>query len=303
VANVKGCLILDLNLNNIMTVIQKIFLALFALFLAIIPVWLYLVVPELLKLPGDYERRLDLIGTEKPNYLVGEDSEESLIYTGNRKTSWTLSGDDKVSAELFFNAETISGDPLFEITKKYDIDVNTRKIISKDDNSRYLIPPMHLEKRGYTIIDPTNLIDVEFSFEKVENVNGLEVYHFKGNNLGKDSTDGYALLELVPEVYNSMDDVFNELWIEPTTGIIVNFKQTGESFYLDKLTNNRIHAFTKYTNKYNDDTVANQVRLAQNEKQKIQLYEIWIPILLVLISLAFLIALFASRRAALTPKR
>jgi hypothetical protein len=282
-----------------MTKIQKIYLLFFVLFLAAIPVWRYLVVPELLKLPGDFERKFDLIGTEQPNYEVGGNSEESLIYSGTKNTKWTSSGANQVSAELFFEAETIGGEPLFEITKKYDVDVDTRRIILGDTRLGYLIPPAHLEKKNYNIQDPTNMVDVDFDFEREENVNGLEVYYFKGNNKGQNSTDGYAFLELVPEVYNSVDDIVNEIWVEPVTGTVVNFKQAGKSYYMDKLTGNRIHNFTNYTNEYSDDTITNQVRIAQNEKQKIQLFERWIPILLGLISLAFLIALFASRKVAL----
>jgi hypothetical protein len=283
-----------------MTKIQKIYLLFFVLFLAAIPAWRYFAVPELLKLPGDYEREFDLIGTEKPNYEVGGNSEESLIYTGIKNTKWASSGDNVVAAELFFKAETISGDPLFEIAETYNVDAKTRQIISEDNRLIYLIPPTHLDNKSYTILDPTNLIDIDFDFERVESVNGLAVYYFKGNNLGQDSTDGYTFLELVPEVYNSIDDIFNELWIEPVSGTIVNFKQSGESNYFDKLTNKRIHTFTKYTNKFSDDTIANQVRIAQNEKQRIILFERWIPILLGLVALAFLIALFASRRVALS---
>jgi hypothetical protein len=282
-----------------MTKIQKIFLLFFVLFLAAIPLWRYLVVPELLKLPGDYESRLDLLGTEKPNYEVGGNSEESLIYKGIKRTTWASSGDNEVSVELFFKAETISGEPLFELTNEYNVDVNTRRIISEDNRSKYLIPPMHLEKKSYTLLDPTSFVFVEWNFEREESVNGLGVYYFKGNSIGQDSTEGYAFLELVPEVYNAIDHIAHEIWVEPTTGIIVKLNQAGESNYIDKATNKRIHTFTKFTNAYSDDTIVNQVRIAQNEKQKIILYERWIPILLGLIALAFLIALFASRHVAL----
>jgi hypothetical protein len=282
-----------------MTNIQKLFLALFVLFLAIIPAWQFLVVPELEKMPGNFKAELDLLGTEKPNYEVGGNSEESLIFKGIKKTNWVSSGDNEVSVELFFKAETISGEPLFESSEKFEVDVDTRQIISGDDNSGYFIPPQHIEKRSYTIHDPTIFADIEFNFVKAESVKGLLVYNFKGNLANINTTDGYEFLEPVPEVYSVVDDVTSELWLEPVTGIIVNLKQSGSSYYIDRITNNRVHNLTNYTNEYSDDTIANQVRIAQNEKQKIQLYERWIPILLGLIALAFLTALFASRKVAL----
>jgi hypothetical protein len=282
-----------------MTNIQKTFLALFVAFLVAIPLWLYVAVPELLKLPGDFKAELDLLGTEQPNYEVGGNSEESLIYKGIKRTTWASSGDNEVSVELFFKAETISGEPLFESSEKFEVDADTKQIISGDDSSGYFIPPQHIEKRSYTIHDPTTFVDIEFNFEKEESINGLAVYNFKGNLTNKNSTDGYEFLELVPEVYSVVDDITSQLWIEPVTGIIVNLKQSGASYYIDRITNNRIHNLTNYTNAYSDDTIANQVRIAQNKKQEIILYERWIPILFALLSLAFLVALFASRKVAL----
>jgi hypothetical protein len=281
-----------------MNKLQKTFLALFACFLLAVPVWMYLVAPGLLKMPADYKRTFDILGTEKPNYEIGGDSTETIIYKGTKRTHWAQSGGNEVSAELFFEAETVSGEPLFEISKKYKVDRDTRKVIASGKESVYLVPPMHLEKKTYVIQDPAHLIDVEFHYEKEESVNGLSVYYFKSNTRGLESTDGYSFLDLVPEKYSAVDDVVSELWIEPITGTIVNFKQIGASFYLDNVSDEKIHNFTNYTNSFSDDTIANQVRLAQNAKQQIQLYERWIPILLSLLSLAFLIALFASRNMA-----
>jgi hypothetical protein len=282
-----------------MTNIQKLFLALFVIFLAVIPVWRFLVAPGLEKMPGNYEASFNLLGTEKPNYEIGGNSSELLIYNGRKETSWFSLGAGEVSVDLLFKAETINGEPLFETTKKYEVEVNTRKIVSKDDSSGYFIPPTHLEKKNYLIQDPTIFEDLELIFVKEDGVMGLPVYNFKGNLTNINSTGGYEFLKLVPEVYSTVDDVTSELWIEPVSGIIVDFKQSGASYYIDRTTNNRIHNLTNYTNKYSDDSIANQVRIAQNEKQKIQLYEIWIPILLGILSLASLIALFASRKVAL----
>jgi hypothetical protein len=278
--------------------LQKTFLALFVCFLLAVPAWRFWVVPELLQMPGDFERTFDILGTEKPNYEIGGDSAETIIYKGIKRTHWAQSSGNEVSAELFFEAETVSGDPLYEISKKHKVDRDTRKVIASGKEAFYLIPPTHLQKKSYVIQDPTLLIDVVFHYEKEERVNGLAVYYFKSNTRGLDSTDGYSFLDLVPETYSAVDDVVSELWIEPIAGIMVNFQQTGASFYLDSATDERIHNFTNYTNSFSEDTIVNQVRLAQNAKQKIQLYELWVPVLLSLLSFAFLIALFASRNMA-----
>jgi hypothetical protein len=283
-----------------MTVIQKIFLALFVLFLAVIPVWLYLVVPELLKLPGDYSSHTNFWGTENVYNVDSNDFEgEEIVQVARRVTTKELDN-DKIKLNDFFSSAYSNGEIFYKTDQDFVVDRTTKKI---QDTEVHFEFPRNVEKEEYATWFYYLSEPFKVKFEQEEKILNLGTYLFS-YELEFDATPGFRDADpLVPEMYNVKEVPSGKIWVEPITGIIVKLADEGTDYYVDKvgsvITAPIVAPTFRWTAEYTSDTVANQVRLAQNEKQKIQLYEIWIPILLVLISLAFLIALFASRRAAL----
>jgi hypothetical protein len=278
-----------------MTKIQKTFLGLFILFLAIIPLWRYLVVPELLKLPGDYAYQTNIYGTENVyDVTVGVFEGEKIVQVARKVTAKELQG-DKIKLNDFFSSAYSSG----EIFYKTDQD-----FIQGTD--AYFEFPRNVKKEEYTTWFYYLTEPFKVKFEQEENILGLKTYLFS-YGLEFDATSGFSEADLlVPEVYSVKEVPSGKIWVEPVTGIIVKLADEGIDYYVEKtenvITAPIISPTFKWTAIYSDDTIANQVRIAQNAKQQIILYERWIPILLGLIALALLIALFASRRVVLTPK-
>jgi hypothetical protein len=288
-----------------MTSIQKIFLLFFVLFLAAIPVWIFRVTPELLKLPGDYSFKAESFGTEKDSYEIGGEFEPGFVYNGVRKDEVTRVDGNTLVIEGIFDANTLDGTELFISEAEYGVDRVTRQNVKgfgNKDRDGYFIFPQKTEKRSYDLWFPMYTDKITLDFQREDVVEGLDTYYFKGQAKKVDDTDGYVFLDLIPESYFGYTDSVIEMWVDPTTGTLVKYRDDGISYYADKVNGENVHTFADWSNTWKDDTIANQVRIAQNEKQKIHLFERWIPILLGLISLAFLIALFASRKVALNPK-
>jgi hypothetical protein len=287
-----------------MTTIQKIFLLFFILFLAAIPAWRLLIAPELLKLPGDYERKFDLFYLSNEDYdLENGFSGESIINAVSEDKTIGVNGGNQV-IESYYKAETLAGELAWETRNKFGINRETRENITRNEKGAvgsYFVFPQKVEKRSYKIwpLGYNHSFDVQF--DGVENVEGLEVYHFSFANEIRDDTKDFTWIELVPDTYGANSMQSSEFLVEPATGILVNFDDGGTSYYVDKTTGEKIQDFLTWKAKFTDDTIANQVRLAQNKKQEIILYERWIPVLLGLISLAFLVALFASRKVMVSP--
>jgi hypothetical protein len=285
-----------------MTNIQKTFLALFVLFLAAIPAWLFVAVPELTKLPADYERNIDLFYLSNEDYdLENGFSGESIVNAFSEDRTIGVDGDNQ-DIESHYKAETLSGELAWETRNIFGTNRETRENITRNEVGAvgsYFLFPQKLEQKSYKIwpIGYNHSFDVQF--DGIENVDGLDVYHFSFANEITDDTKDFTWVELVPDTYHVNSIQGSDLWVEPVTGIMVNFDDGGTSYYVDKTTGEKIQDFLTWKAKFSDDTIANQVRIAQNEKQKIILFERWIPILLGLISLAFLITLFASRKVAL----
>jgi hypothetical protein len=283
-----------------MTKIQKIYLLLFVLFLAAIPVWRYLMVPELLKLPGDYSSEISLYGTENVyDETLNDFGGEEAVQVVRRVTVEDLEG-VIVKINDFFSSAYLSGEVFYKTDQDFIVDRVTKKIQGTDT---YFEFPRNLTRGDYSTWFYYLTEPFKVKFERDERILGLETYLFS-YDLEFDATSGFSEADpLVPEVYNVKEVPSGKIWVEPVTGVIVKLVDRGDDYYVEKtgsiMSAPVVSPLFKWTATYSDDTIANQVRIAQNEKQKIILFERWIPILLGLISLAFLIALFASRKVAL----
>jgi hypothetical protein len=272
--------------------LQKIFLGIGVVLLVFIPVWMFLVVPEMEKIPGNFERKFELLSTNDANYDL---SGWSGIRIENGLLMDTPSSSDKetIVLESNFKSETLSGEITWQTENRFKISRKTNLITEVNGNSfkdSYYIFPKNVKKKDYDAWILGSADSIEISYVDEENVNGLNTYHFTGKEREKDNTVEFSWLDLVPETYNAFSVQSVDLWVEPVSGLLINHKDDGFSYYVDKTTGEKIENFNKWTNKFSDDTIANQVRLAQNEKQRIILIEKIVPILLFIIAAALFIA-------------
>lgn len=279
-----------------MTNIQKIFLLAFIFFLAAIPVWRFLIVPGLEKVQTNFSVKVafNSLGNqydpEKGAFKEELASKSLLDVTVN-----SMEG-NIIVLDSVFEAQTLSGERIYESGRQYEVDTRTGRSIS--DQEEWVIFPNHVEKKSYTTTYFVRVDPMKLDFVEEDNLLGLPVYHYRGSDT-VDASKAFSFEEGVPEERGVTNSAQADLWIEPFSGHIVKMIDAGENTYFDLNTGQELYPRNIYKNIFSDDTVANNVRIAQNEKQTIQLYERWIPILLGLIALAFLIALFASRKVAL----
>jgi hypothetical protein len=284
-----------------MTKIQKTYLLLFVFFLALIPVWWYLLVPELLKLPRDYTREFDLHYSINTNYDLSNWTGESLALAFVKNITLSSSSDVQ-DIESHYMAETLNGKLIWETKNRFSIDRKSIKGLSRnnqDITGSYFLFPRTLQKSSYEIWPIGYNDSFKAEFDGVSEILGLLVYNYSFNDQLIDETESYEWLDLIPDNYHAKSIVSVKFSVEPVTGFIVKYDGMGRSFYTHKISGAKVQDFYAWQDKFNDDTIANQVRIAQNEKQKIILYERFVPVLLGLVSLAFLVALFASRKVAL----
>jgi hypothetical protein len=285
-----------------MTKIQKTYLLLFVFFLALIPIWRYLVVPELLKLKMDFSYQAEIISVDD---FYDEDKQE---FTGDQLS--VTSFDYKVTSELpdiiivknIFNVKTLAGENIFSVEREYGINKSTSKhVVGYGDKDRegYLFAPRRIEQGDSYIYWHINYdAPATMKFKGQEEILGLPVYHYE-TNYQADPTQLLGHLPGVPELRGVGNDINLQTWIEPISGRMIKYEDRTLAYYYDINTKERLQPWNMFNNRFSDDTIANQVRIAQNAKQQIILYERWIPILFGLIALALLIALFASRKVTL----
>lgn len=267
--------------------------------LILIPIWIYLIVPELDKIPRDYNTVLNLNHFDNTNFEInGNWTGQQIQKSFQKETTINVEGNIQV-IEGWFKAETLNGELLFESKHQYGVNRKTRENVKgygNKDRDGYYFFPVHLEKKSYRVWMPEYYYALDFNFEGVDNIQGIDAYYFKTKEFSTDDTEAFSFLDLVPETYGAGCSQAVEFWVEPVSGIIVNYKDKGMCYYTNKETGAKVQDMEDWSNKFNDDTIANQVRIAQNKKQTIVLYEWIIPILLGVIAVAFFIVSYIGRK-------
>jgi len=122
-------------------------------------------------------------------------------------------------------------------------------------------------------------------FEEVEFVKELETYKFSYYLEPFDLTVHFPWIK----GYIVKGDHRGTIWVEPVSGRIVRWVFGGDNKLFDPSTLEEIRDLNTWSLEFGEDTISNQVRLAQNTKQQIILYERIIPILLAIIAIALFI--------------
>jgi hypothetical protein len=173
----------------------------------------------------------------------------------------------------------------------YGVDRRTRLNLASygDDNrtGQYLFPP-HVQQSEYLIWDPMFVGLRQASFERIEQIEGLKVYVFSFSATGMDETAGYSYLPEVPEHYLAYTDGEGTIWVEPISGIVVDYWDNGVSYFVDPENGVRIANFNEWTENYTLETKTVQINLARLARLRILALEIWLPGGLLLVVLFFL---------------
>jgi hypothetical protein len=274
-----------------METLQKIFFGIGILLIILIPIWLFFVVPELEKIPGDYEGKFVIFEINNQRYDIGGEWSGEFIANAILYTTTVSAAGDRQVIRGHYRSETLSGDLIWEVSPEYTVDRYTRENTEKGG---YYLFPQSVKKKSYDVWPFGYTHKFEFDFRGIEEINGLEVYRFGFKDATTDDTEDSSWLDLVPEKYKAIFTQSVDYWIEPVSGIVVNSEGGGIAHYADKVTGEKVQDYITWSNKFSDDTISNQVILAQNEKQRIILIERIIPILLLIIAAALFIAAYSG---------
>jgi hypothetical protein len=111
----------------------------------------------------------------------------------------------------------------------------------------------------------------------------MEVYVFTFSGKGMDETGGYSYLPGVPGHYLVHTDGQGTIWVEPLSGIVVDYKDSGVSYFVNPTTNARVADFNQWDERYTPDTRTTQIKMASSARVRILALEVWLPAGMVLI--------------------
>jgi len=277
-----------------LTKVEKVALGIMALCIVAIPVWTLLVVPELLKVPKDFSLKIEFNSYGKAYGSKMNIKTESLgrVFLDVKINS--VQG-DVVVFDSVFDARTLSGKRIYRNERQYKADMETRKSVSHGGKQDvWIVFPEHMEKKPYTSPYFVRVDPVKLEFVGEDSLLRLPVYHYRGSDT-VDATKLFSFEKGVPGERGVTNSVQADLWIEPISGHIVKMIDAGENSYHDPNSGKILFIRNIYKNIFSDDTVANHVRMAQNLKMTIQIYEIIVPLLFAVIALAMLISVLLNQ--------
>jgi len=178
-----------------------------------------------------------------------------------------------------------SGDLSFQTGGLYGVDRLSRQNLPSYGNEKrsgqYLFPAP-LAKMTYILWDPSYIGPQTAAFDHTEMLDGLLVYVFAFSVVELNETDGYSYLPNVTERYLAHTNAEGILWVEPRSGIIVNYQDQGASSFIDPTSEEQVAEFNKWVNVFTPETRAAQLGLARAARLRILALEIGLPAALVL---------------------
>lgn len=190
---------------------------------------------------------------------------------------------------------TKEGKIIYESSGLYGVNLQTRANVpgygDLDRQGQYLFPA-HTQKTRYTLWDQYYFGPVTAEYQRTEIVDGLELYLFDFVANRIDDTYAYQFLSTVPERYRTESNGRGKLWVEPVSGIVVDFEDAGTTSFVDQRTGEKVADFFIWEAKYTDEIRAEQFRLARQFHLWILLVCRWTPSFLVMVSLICIASIF-----------
>ena len=242
------------------------------------------------RLPAHYTNEAKLI--EEDKFRDSPTGEWQISTLNAQRVDQTLTNSGQTAIiEGALHVYHASGELNFEVTSLYGVDRRTRlNLAGYGDVNRtgqYLFPP-HVQRIEYPFWDPMFIGLRQATFERNEKIDGLQVYVFSFSASGMDESAGYSYLPDVPERYLAHTDGQGTIWVEPLSGIVVDYMDNGISYFVIPSTGARLADFNQWEERYTSETRTTQIKLARAARLRILLLEFWIPAVLLVTGLIWL---------------
>jgi hypothetical protein len=246
--------------------------------------------PLLTGLPSDYASATHYLAQSRlRDSPTGAFTEYTLIAQRVDRTIVSVGSTNLLQGDLHWFTD--SGQVLFENSGLYGVDRGTlANVPGYGDDVRYgqyLFPP-DTQRITYTYWDPMFIGPRLAVFDRVENVDGMQVFVFRFSVTGLDETAGYSYLRDVPEHYAALTDGQGTLWVEPVSGVVMDYEESGVSYFADPRSGVRVASLFEWSDRFTAETRAAQRALVVDARWRLLALTVWLPAGLVCASLVFL---------------
>ena len=263
----------------------------------VICILLFFVKPRLETIPDNFYYGAEIFSLD--NFYDTELGDFSGEQISKTKFSYeTIAKKSDVSMiKVLFDVRQITGDKIFTVERLYGINRKTGEHVlgyGNRDRNGYLFAPKGLKKgENYTYWHINYNSPAYMKFQGEEELYGLKVYRYMAD-YHADQTKRLLHLPLVGKERGVELDTNLQIWIEPVTGRLIKYEDHAIAYYYNILTGERLLPWNKFSNRYREESVKEQVLIAKNEKIKINLAGKIIPGILIFLNI--IIFIFLSRK-------
>ena len=137
--------------------------------------------------------------------------------------------------------------------------------------------PLHTEAKSYRYWDTQFIGQCDAVFQHAAHIGDMTVYVFSFTASKLDETAGYMHLADVPERFRVLTDARGTLWIEPVSGVVVDYVEEGVSYLADTASRQRVANIYEWKDRYTPQTRSAKLAHAGAQRSRIAMLEIWIP--------------------------
>jgi putative tryptophan/tyrosine transport system substrate-binding protein len=288
--------------NNPVQPVKKVSYRIISIIILCLGIWHFFAVPEITKIPKDFYYKAEVISldnfydAEKGDFL-GESRGVTTFTFETEKTSSEIS-----SIRSVYDARTVDGDLIVTFDELYNIDRKTGKYIFEEGVNQgdvFLFAPKGLEKgESYEYLPINYGYPTTMSFVQEDVLFGLNVYEYESRfpDLTVDHTDFLTHVPGVGVDRGVVLDPYLRIWIEPVTGMLVNYEDGATSYYYDLSTGEKINPRNKFSNKIERSSVKERVVEVKGQKTMFTLVRIVIPLSVLLFVMLFYLGFHYKRR-------
>lgn len=268
-------------------------------------VWEFFAVPWITRLPENFNYHAELNSFDneydvKTGEFVGE------VWSNANLTYQATSLEDKaLEIQALYDVRGQNGDKTFTVERTYEIDPVTGAHVPEFGMTKregFLFAPKNLYRQDFIYWQANYNQPILMHFQNDDVLLGLLVYHYTAD-FKADRTNELTSLPEVGKTLGIESDAHLELWIEPKTGQLIQYRDNATAYYYNLATHEQVRPWMMTRNNYTQESVAAQVEQANITLQRLFIIEIIAPLLTLLVLTIYvltkyIVPQFKDRRAA-----
>ncbi len=260
-----------------------------------IPLWIFFIAPQILKIPKNFTYEASLISVDN-FYNESKQSFQGEQYSQSKFSYEVVSKNKNIlSIKNTFNVQSLDGKTIFKTEPIYGINARSGEHVKgfgDKDREGYLFGPREIEKgKGFTYWHVSSNEPVPMKFVQEETLYGLKVYKYEKEKITPiNQTEFMDFIPGVPEKHGIKLESNIYLWIEPISGYLVKMEDFSTDYYFfDIKTGSKLSPYNQFSNRYSENSVTEHIQIAKNYKDTIYLVQFLIPFFLLCTGLIYFI--------------